>query len=71
MKLNTRRIGKELTMVSVEILILRFLKPEIKLKHYHFFSYILISLPDAVFFLRSVYIIRKIEDLPLISPFIH
>ena len=44
MKLNTRRIGKELTMVSVEILI-RFL----------IFSYILIPLPGAGFLAFSIY----------------
>ena len=53
MELNTRLIGKELTMVSVEILIL-FLKPEIKLQHYHFFSNILISLPGADFLEFSI-----------------
>ena len=50
MKLNTRRIGKELSMISVEILIL-FLKPEIK----PFFSYILISLPGAGFLAFSIF----------------
>ena len=55
MQLNTRRIGKELTMVSVEILIL-FLKSEIKLYNYHFSRIYLISLPGAGFLAFSIYL---------------
>ena len=53
MKLNTRRIGKKLTTVGVEILIL-FLKPEIKILTLSFFSYILIYLPGAGVFAFSI-----------------
>ena len=52
-ELNTRLIGKELTMVSVKILFL-FLKPEIKTLTLPFFSNILISLPGAGFLAFSI-----------------
>ena len=54
MKLKTRHISKELTMVSVEILILS-LKPDIKLLTLPFFSTILISLPGAGFLAFSIF----------------
>ena len=59
MKVNTRLIGKELTMVSVEILFL-FLKPEIKLSHYNF-SRTFRSIYLVQIFWRSIYIKPYIE----------
>ena len=58
MELHTRLIGKELTMVSVEILILS-LEPEIKLKHYQFSRISPISLPGAGFLAFSIYLNAK------------
>ena len=69
-KLNTRLIGKELTMVRVNILLL-FFKPEINLLTLPFFANILISLPGAGFLAFSIYSEKELKEIRFLLILLH